>query len=167
MARQTDSQRSWSDVIRFVWWAVVGFAVWLAMAARWSKPEIAAGIAAGIIVAIAAALRPARLVNWRVRPVWLRDVIRLPVQIVHDLGLLTVALFRPRHQLGVFRALPFDVGDDGPEDAGRRALIALAGSIGPNTFIVGYDIERSLVLVHQLIENEQVLPIKNGRYPAQ
>jgi hypothetical protein len=57
---------------------------------------------------------------------------------------------RRRPAFGTFRAIRFDGGEDEPHQTGRRALAEAAGSLAPNTFVVGIDGERQLILAHQL-----------------
>lgn len=154
-------------IARFVRWAVASFALWLLLVTTLARTDVAAGVVAALLTAaVAAYLDRLGVVRWRFRLRWLSQLPRLAWQVLHDLAVLAVALVHPRRTRGQFRALPFDVGDDDPTNAGRRAVLTLAGSLGPNTFVVGYDRERNVVLVHQLVPNEQVLPIPRGRYPV-
>jgi hypothetical protein len=51
---------------------------------------------------------------------------------------------------GVFRAVSFRCGPDQELEPGRCALAESLGSFSPNTIIVGVDVERELILGHQL-----------------
>jgi len=148
------------------WWAF-GTAAWLVLSATLARPDVVAAVAAGAVVAGSVELgHRAGLVDFRLRWRWLVHLPRLPLQVAHDLPLLARVLIRPTSASSAFRALPFDVGGDDPTAVGRRALLTLAASLGPNTFIAGYDRDRGVVLVHQLVVNEQVLPLPDGRYPS-
>jgi hypothetical protein len=59
-------------------------------------------------------------------------------------------LLRRDAPVGGFRAVRFRGNHDEPEETGRRALAEAAGSVAPNTFVVGIDGERHLMLAHQL-----------------
>jgi hypothetical protein len=52
--------------------------------------------------------------------------------------------------VGSFRAVSFGGGDSEAQETGRRALAEAAGSVAPNTFVVGIDGKRGLILAHQL-----------------
>jgi len=150
---------------RFVLWWVASAALWLVLAATLARPDVIAAVFAGLIVASVAALRERLgLVKYRFRVRWLTNLPRLAMQVLRDLVVLGRALLHPRRVTGAFRALPLRVGDR-PHEIGRQALLGLSASLGPNTFVVDFDRERQLVLVHQLVVNESVLPTANGKYP--
>jgi hypothetical protein len=46
--------------------------------------------------------------------------------------------------------VPFRCGPEHDVEVGRRALAESLGSFAPNTIIVGVDVERELILGHQL-----------------
>lgn len=152
--------------VRFLVWWVGSALLWLVLASTLARPDVIAAIGAGLLTALIASRREALgLVQQRVRARWLIHLPRLAVQVLHDLLIVGRALVHPGQVTSLFRALPFEVAD-GPEATGRRALLALAASLGPNTIVLGFDEERQLLLVHQLVANEQVLPIPDGKYPV-
>jgi hypothetical protein len=52
---------------------------------------------------------------------------------------------------GEFRAVRFRAGrPDGARDTARRVLAKEFGSFAPNSYVIGVDAERDLMLVHQL-----------------
>jgi multisubunit Na+/H+ antiporter MnhE subunit len=51
---------------------------------------------------------------------------------------------------GSLRAIPFRHGGPGPRDGARRAVATVAVSVSPNTFVIGFDPDEDVVLVHQL-----------------
>jgi hypothetical protein len=76
-----------------------------------------------------------------------------------------LALVRRRPAFGAFRAVPFGGGEDEPHETGRRALAEAAGSVAPNTFVIGIDGDRQLILAHQLRPTggrETIDPLKLG-----
>src|SRR5205085_5144449 len=89
-------------------------------------------------------------VRWR----WLvqlhRPLLRVPRDVIVVSGMALVALVRRRPAFGSFRAARFSGEEDEPHEIGRRALAEAAGSLAPNTFVVGIDGERQLILAHQL-----------------
>lgn len=54
---------------------------------------------------------------------------------------------------GQLRWVPFEAGDERRGDVGRRVLATVGTSLQPNTYVVGFDHERDLVLVHELVED--------------
>jgi hypothetical protein len=79
-----------------------------------------------------------------------RPVVKTPSDIAVVAGLAVRQLVKPRHVNGTFRAVPFNCGPDHDIEIGRRALAEAFGSFAPNTIIVGVDVERELILGHQL-----------------
>jgi multisubunit Na+/H+ antiporter MnhE subunit len=144
-------------------WAAL-FVAWLLLAATYSVAEaIAAAVAASLILLFLVRVGRERLVVVRLRPRWLLRLVKLPWQVAQDLAILARRLCAPRRR-GVFRALPFDAAGDDPVAVGRRALLTAAASLGPNTYVVAWDEERALVLVHQLERSPRVLPAEGGTY---
>ena len=50
-----------------------------------------------------------------------------------------------------FIELPVRYGDDTPLGVTRRVLLIGATSLAPNTFVLGIDPERDVMVVHQLV----------------
>src|SRR4051794_19635410 len=149
-----------------LWWWAVATCLWLVLAATLARPDVIAAIAAGGVASAAPPHRhPFGGGDYSLRLRWLRHLPRLPVQVARDLLLLAPALLHPGRVRSAFRAVPFDSGGEGSHDVGRRALLALATSLGPNTFVVAFGPDHQSVLVHQLVVNEQVLPLPDGRVP--
>jgi multisubunit Na+/H+ antiporter MnhE subunit len=132
-------------------------AAWLLLTTTINPLEMAAGaVAAAIAATIAELVRIQDLQAIRVRPRWLPRAGVLPRLVLSDTWTLFRALWRQllfrRRVKGAFLALPFDPGDeDDPYAAGRRALITAAITVTPNTYVVGIDADRNLILVHQLV----------------
>lgn len=85
---------------------------------------------------------------------WLATLHRAVVKVPKDIAFVSFEavrqLVRPRRVTGTFRAVPFHCGPDHDIEIGRRALAESFGSFAPNTIIVGVDVERELILGHQL-----------------
>jgi hypothetical protein len=85
---------------------------------------------------------------------WLTALHRPLLKVPSDVAALSVLAFRqlvrPRPVNGTFRAVPFRCGPDHDIEIGRRALAESFGSFSPNTIIVGVDVDRELILGHQL-----------------
>jgi hypothetical protein len=141
----------------FAWSAgwVAAAALYLVLIDTTQLPELLVGAGAAILAATGLELaREQAIVGESVRPRWLtrlhRPLLTIPRDIVVVSLLAVRALVdRPPRQ-GAFRVLPFDCLDDEPLRGGRLALAETTGSVAPNTFVVGIDEERGLILAHQL-----------------
>lgn len=146
------------------WYAVCAL-LWLALVDSTSGPELVAGACVSAIGAGAAvAVRQQRRVILRPRLRWLLRGWRLLVLFPRDMWLLVVAL--PRRQRGRFVALPSEpIGDD-PRGPAQRVAMQAAASFSPNTYVIGTDFDRNVVLIHQLVDRGTVLddadPLKLG-----
>jgi hypothetical protein len=89
---------------------------------------------------------------------WLVPALTLPGQVVHDMALLFAALWRQLvHGMDPpsgFRAQAVRYGASGPGDKTRRALLLGGRSVAPNTYALGLDAERGVLVVHQLVMTE-------------
>jgi multisubunit Na+/H+ antiporter MnhE subunit len=127
--------------------------LWLAFVDTVATGEVLLGLVAAAVAATAAEMvRDQDLVRFRLKVSWLRDLYRLPGQVLADSGMLAVALWRrltgrPVH--GGFRTLRFPIDPDEALSAGRRALVTGFVSLTPNTYVVGVE-EDGVMLVHQL-----------------
>lgn len=127
-------------------------------------PQVYAGLVVAAIGATGSELvRRQRVARVRLRLRWLARAYRPLLSVPRDLVRLGSAVAvafpnlwfgkAPRPAAGRFRTIAFASGE-GPEDRGREALAEIAGSFSPNTFVVGLDRERGLLLVHQLVPEE-------------
>jgi multisubunit Na+/H+ antiporter MnhE subunit len=135
-------------------WYLPLVVLWLAFVDTLALAEVVVGLVAAAVAATAAeVVRDQDLVRFRLRVSWLRDLYRLPGQVLADSRVLAVALWRRltgRPVRGAFRALPFPIDRDEALSAGRRALVTGVVSLTPNTYVVGVEGDGS-VLVHQLV----------------
>jgi hypothetical protein len=118
-------------------------------------PELIVGAGAAVLAATGLELaREQGIVGQSVRWRWLlrlhRPLLGVPRDIVVVSAMALLALVRRRPAFGSFRAVRFGGEEDEPRETGRRALAEAAGSLAPNTFVVGIDGERQLILAHQL-----------------
>jgi hypothetical protein len=118
-------------------------------------PELIVGAGAAVLGTTGLELaREQGIVGESVRWRWLlrlhRPLLRIPRDIIVVSAMALVAIVRRRPAFGTFRVVRFAGGEDEPHETGRRALAEAAGSLAPNTFVVGIDGDRELILAHQL-----------------
>jgi multisubunit Na+/H+ antiporter MnhE subunit len=130
------------------WLVLVG--LWMLYVGQTTKENaIAGGIAAGVTLVFGVLLARLGLLRYRLDGQWLARAAKLPWQLLRDYAVVTLALLHGRPR-GEFLELEFPVGGSDPRSAGRRALVGLLGTICPNAYVVDFDRERKVVLVHAL-----------------
>jgi|SRR4051794_25964953 len=142
-------------------WAAGCFGLWLALTDNIRPLELAVGAGAAVVSgALAAAAMHAGDVRFAPRAVWLRRALAAPFWIARDTGIVFGAL--AAHLLGrrglEGRIVPVRMragGDDG-RSAARRALSGWLGSMGPNSYPVGF--EDDVLVVHQLVPTDDLTP---------
>jgi hypothetical protein len=83
--------------------------------------------------------------------------LSLPGQVARDTMIVFAALWR-RLARGIeppsgFLEVPVRSGGDSAEDRSRRVLLTGAGSVAPNSFVLGID-ARDVMVIHQLVVTE-------------
>jgi multisubunit Na+/H+ antiporter MnhE subunit len=150
------------------WLSTAGllYGLWLLLIDSPAEPAILIGAFVAAVGASASELaRRQRIANLRFTIGGFAALWRPVASVPGDVMRLLRALPRGRHgPVGRFRAIPFDPAgdpDDDPEtghaDAvgnARQAMAELAGSFSPNTFVVGIDVDRRVLLVHQLLPDD-------------
>jgi len=121
-----------------------------------SLPELIVAAGASIIAATGYELAREQTpggIGFRMR--WLTNAHRALRKVPADIAFVSLAAFkqlvRPHAVNGRFRAVPFHRGPEHDSGIGRMALAESLGSFAPNTIIVGVDVERELILGHQLV----------------
>jgi multisubunit Na+/H+ antiporter MnhE subunit len=151
--------------LRVVTDLLVGAGLWLLMAGSLHAQELAAALVVGGVTAVAGS-RVRRHVGHQDTGalLWLRHLPGWYVKGLWDTAPLTRALVsrvRGRPSRSRLLPVPFEVGGLGPTDSSRRALVALGLCLQPNTYVVGFDRDRGVVLVHQLEpENDEPVPAR-------
>jgi multisubunit Na+/H+ antiporter MnhE subunit len=135
---------------------VSGMVFWLLLTGSFDPFELAAGVLASALAATAAALvKSQHIILLSPRPAWFLRVPELIPRLLRDswtvLFALILHLLKRQEIHGQFRAVPFEPGGDDSRAATRRAFLAGAITIAPNTFVVSMDPERKLILCHQLV----------------
>jgi multisubunit Na+/H+ antiporter MnhE subunit len=162
MAKQNDRRRavSWFTVSWFAWWALM-MSLWVAVDDSLRSDELIVGAVAAALAAAAAVL-VARLAQLRAGfkarwlPTAIGEIINLPGRVAHETFLVFAALAKTLVPGGAppragFREIPVRYGDDTPSGVTRRILLTGAQSLAPNAFVVDFDAERDVMLVHELV----------------
>ncbi len=137
------------------WFAALNV-VWLLLVATFDLAETVLGVAASALAATAAEMvRRTRLVSFHPTPASVRGGLAIPGRSVADtwivLRAVVGALLTGRRLEGRFRAIRLPLPADGQEAAARRAMVTLGASIAANSYVVGFDDETGLMLVHELV----------------
>lgn len=156
------SAESKSLAVRVARSIAVAMATWVGLAAVWmllvdneSLSELLTGAGVVCIATIGSELvRHQRIAQIRLHPVWVLRLWKPVARVPLDVGIVTWELlhqiFERKRARGRIRAMRFRaVGEDAGSNA-RRALAEAAGSLAPNTIVIGIDERRKLILVHQL-----------------
>lgn len=144
----------------FAWWALM-MAFWVAIDDSLRADELIVGAVASALAAATAA-EVGRLARVRAGfesawlPATVSGVLQLPGKVLQETLLVFTALAQalkpgaaPRN--GGFREVPCRYGDDTPAGATRRILLTGAKSLAPNAFVVAFDAERDVMIVHELV----------------
>jgi multisubunit Na+/H+ antiporter MnhE subunit len=137
------------------WWVVL-FGLWLLLVDTLTYPEVLAGaVAAAIAAFVALEVRLHSNVRFQPRLRWLLLLGNVPGGILRDSATLAAVLWRRlvrgERPHGAFRTLRFSACADNPESAAWRAFATVTTSITPNTYVIGFDRERGIALIHQLV----------------
>ena len=93
--------------------------------------------------------------RFRMRIRWLVPALSLPGQVVHDTVIVYRALWRRlvhgEQPPSAFGELPARYGNDTPQGMTRRTLLVGGINVAPNTFVLGIDPERDVMVVHRLV----------------
>ncbi|MGH2873682.1 MAG: hypothetical protein ACRDL5_14620 [Solirubrobacteraceae bacterium] len=136
------------------WWAVSA-AIYLVLVDTVVSPELVTGAVIATIAATGATLlRAQRRAVMRPDPAWLLGLWRPLASWPSDLIKLSRALISGPASTGRLYAIAAEPAPDTGRGAARRVLGPTAGSFAPNTFVVGFDDERELLLIHQLVPSE-------------
>ena len=85
---------------------------------------------------------------------WMARLHRPLIKVPSDIAAVSLLAFRqlihPKQVNGTFRAVGFRCGPEHDVESGRSALAEAFGSFAPNTIVVGVDVDRDLILAHQL-----------------
>jgi hypothetical protein len=142
-----------------VWFVALNLA-WFVLIDKLVLAEQVLGLCASALAATAAvALARQRLFRFRPRGEWILPAWRLPWQTLVETGWVLGALARqlaggPARR-GSFRRIPVSLPADESEAATKRALLTAGRSFPPNAFVLEIDVDRELMIVHELINPER------------
>jgi multisubunit Na+/H+ antiporter MnhE subunit len=139
-----------------VWWVLL-MSFWVILDDSIAVDELLAGAGAAALAAFLAELVAYQTATrLRMRIEWLAPALGLPGQVARDTVIVFAALWRRlargEQPPSGFREVParFGASDGG---AARRVLLVGGRSIAPNTFVLGIDEKRDVMVVHQLVVN--------------
>jgi multisubunit Na+/H+ antiporter MnhE subunit len=141
-----------------MWWVLL-MSFWVILDNSLRRDELLAGAGAAALGAFLAELVGYQAVTrFRMRVEWLVPAFDLPGQIARDMVIVFAALWRRlahgEEPASGFRELPAQFGDDSDEGVTRRVLLVGGRSMAPNTFVLGIDQDRDVMVVHQLVVNQ-------------
>jgi hypothetical protein len=142
----------------FAWWVVL-MAFWVVLDYSIRLDELLAGAGAAALGALLAELATSRAgARFRVRARWLVQAAALPVQVTRDTVIVFAALWRRvargQEPASGFRELPARYGPGTADGLTRRVLLIAGRSVAPNSFALGIDEARNVMITHQLVANE-------------
>jgi hypothetical protein len=129
--------------------------LYLLLASQISGWEIIAAIAACMVASVGAtAVNIAGGRPFEFRVGWFGQLAQLPARVIRDCAVVTGAIFERlihRRKTGNFCVIEFDPGGQTRLGAAKRALLITRSSLAPNTYVVGMDSKKNMVLLHELI----------------
>jgi multisubunit Na+/H+ antiporter MnhE subunit len=142
-----------------VWWVLM-MSFWVMLDDSISTDELLAGAGAAVLAALLAELVTYQAATrFRMRIEWLAPALSLPGEMVRDTVTVYRALWRRlahgEQPPSAVLELPVRYGDDSAEGATRRVLLIGGTSVAPNTFALGIDKDRGVMVVHRLVAEEK------------
>jgi multisubunit Na+/H+ antiporter MnhE subunit len=138
-----------------IWWVLM-MAFWVMLDDSIATDELLAGAGAAALAALLAEQVTYQAASrFRMRISWLVPALRLPGEVAGDMVIVYAALWRRlaggQQPDSAFAELPARFGDDTGAGVTRRTLLIGGRSLAPNTFVLGIDPERDVMVVHQLV----------------
>jgi multisubunit Na+/H+ antiporter MnhE subunit len=162
LAGEPRERRYQAPVVRrvgswLVWWVLM-MSFWVMIDDSINTDELLAGSGAAALAAFLAELVTYQAAaRFRMRIEWLVPALRLPGRVARDMVTVYAALWRRlargEQPPSAFGEVPARFGDDTPEGITRRALLIGGHSLAPNTFVLGLDKDRQVMVVHHLVAN--------------
>lgn len=133
--------RRFSVRVVTVEWAVL-MSLWMLLVGTRATAEVLAGTVASALAAFAVEVVVRHGGPLRVKARWLPRLLRLPPRVAIEFLAVMRAMvggLLGRRGGGRFVVLGLAAAPDSRGEPTRRALIALAGSLAPNAFVVGFE----------------------------
>ena len=142
-----------------VWWVLM-MSFWVMLDDSISTDELLAGAgAAALAASLAEVVTYQAATRFRMRIEWLVPALSLPGEVVRDTVTVYRALWRRlvhgEQPPSTFADRPVRFGDDSPEGVTRRVLLIWGTSVAPNTFALGIDRSRDVMVVHRLVTEHE------------
>jgi multisubunit Na+/H+ antiporter MnhE subunit len=142
-----------------VWWVLM-MSFWVVIDDSINTDELLAGAGAAVLAALLVELVSYQAATrFRMRIEWLVPALSLPGQVVRDTVIVYRALWRRlvrgEQPPSAFLEVPARFGDDTPEGVTRRTLLVGGTSVAPNTFVLGLDQDRDVMVVHRLVARQE------------
>ena len=142
-----------------VWWVLL-MSFWVMIDDSTATDELLAGAGAAALAALLAEQVSYKAASrFRMRVKWIVPALSLPGQVVRDLVIVYAALWRRlvhgEQPPSAFLELPARFGDDTPEGVTRRTLLVGGASVAPNTFVLGIDKDRDVMVAHRLVSRRE------------
>jgi multisubunit Na+/H+ antiporter MnhE subunit len=142
-----------------VWWVLM-MSFWVMLDDSISTDELLAGAGAAALAALLAELVSYQAASrFRMRIEWVVPAFALPGQVVRDMVTVYAALWRRlvrgERPASAFVEVPARYGGDSPQGVTRRVLLIGGTSVAPNTFALGIDKDRDVMVVHRLVAKEE------------
>ena len=144
-----------------VWWVLL-MSFWVIFDNSVASDELLAGAGAAALGAFLAELAfHQAATRFRMRIEWIEWVVPalgLSARLVRDTVIVFAALWRRvargEEPASGFRAVPARFGGNTAEGETRRVLLIAGRSVAPNSFVLGIDPDRDVMIIHQLVVNE-------------
>lgn len=154
-------------IIRIGFWlvyAIVSFCLYLLFVNTTHKHELWVGAIASVITAtLTEIVRAQPFASFRPRLSWVLEAWREPWYIAEGCASIFWTLFKHlfRPEPSVLREVVFDAGGSDPASAARRALAITYSTIPPNFIVLGIDLDKNVMLVHQMSATETPIMTRN------
>lgn len=153
--------------MRTVFWVLYWascFCLWLVLVNTTKPHELwMAALASAFGATAAEAVRVEPFAEFRPRLSWLAEAWREPWYILQGctvvLWVFVKHFFKPEQS--VLREVVFDSGGSDPRSAARRALAITYTTVPPNFVVLSIDLEKNVMLVHQVSESETPIMTRN------
>jgi multisubunit Na+/H+ antiporter MnhE subunit len=137
------------------WWVLL-ISFWIVIDDSIRLDELLAGAGAAALGATLAELVSHQSgLRLRLRAAWFRRALRLPAAVARDtwivFGALWRRLARGEQPRSGFAAIPVRPAADTDEARTRRVLLVWERSVAPNSFALGLDPDRNVMVIHQLV----------------